>query len=86
MKPPFCRSGNKTPLLKQIDKLIPVHKIFVEPFVGSGAVYFNRPLIADKAVINDLDKELIAGYKLLKKGVVGKALPSTLTAQNNYYN
>lgn len=86
MKPPFCRSGNKTPLLKQIDKLIPVHKIFVEPFVGSGAVYFNRPLIADKAVINDLDKELIAGYKLLKKGVVGRDLPTTLTAQNNYYN
>jgi DNA adenine methylase len=85
MKPPFCRSGNKTPLLKQIDSIIPVHKIFVEPFVGSGAVYFNRPLIAEKAVINDLDKDLITGYRLLKKGVKGKPLPKTLEEKRAYY-
>ena len=66
MKPFFCRVGNKTPLVSKILKIIPPHKTYVEPFVGGGAIYFAKePSVVE--VINDLDKKLIQGYRLLKK-------------------
>jgi DNA adenine methylase len=65
MKPIFCRTGSKTPITKYIIPMIPPHEIYVEPFVGGGAVYFAGDP-APKSVINDLDKELIADYKLVK--------------------
>lgn len=36
----FCRVGSKAKLVKQILPFIPQHKVYVEPFVGSAAVYF----------------------------------------------
>lgn len=65
MKPPFCRQGNKLPMIDDIIPLIPHHTLYVEPFVGSGAIFFNIP--NQKAVLNDLDKDLINAYKLIKK-------------------
>ena len=62
----FGRVGNKTPIAEHIVKLLPDHKVYVEPFVGSGAVYFHKEP-SSKEVINDLDKELISGYKLVKQ-------------------
>lgn len=38
----------------------------MEAFVGSGAVFFNKPL-AEKNVINDLDDDTVARFKLLKR-------------------
>ena len=43
IKPPFCRQGNKTPILKDILELIPPHQIYCEPFAGSAVVFFNLP-------------------------------------------
>lgn len=61
----ICRSGNKIKIINKILKLIPEHKTYVEPFVGSGAVLLNKD-ISDVEVINDLDEELIKDWKLLK--------------------
>ena len=61
----FCRFGSKLSLLEDILPMIPPHLKYVEPFVGGGAVYWNKEP-AEKAVLNDLDKDLIEGYKLLK--------------------
>lgn len=66
MKPFFCRVGNKTPILDKILELFPEHKTYVEPFVGSGAVLFAKPL-SDIEIINDLDKSVVENFKLLKK-------------------
>jgi DNA adenine methylase len=65
MKPPFCRQGNKYKHLHSIIPLIPEHHVYIEPFVGSGAVFWNKPK-AEKNILNDMDKELIQFYKNLK--------------------
>jgi DNA adenine methylase len=66
MKPFFCRIGNKYPIASQIIDMFPEHETYVEPFVGGGSVFFTKPP-SDNEVINDLDSDLITGYKLLKK-------------------
>ena len=66
LKPFFSRVGGKKFVLKYIIPLIPPHTTYVEAFVGGGALFWNK-IPAKKSVINDLDKELIEGYKLLKK-------------------
>jgi DNA adenine methylase len=66
MKPFYCRLGSKTRLLKYILPLIPSHTTYVEPFVGSGAVFWGKEP-SKIEILNDLDKELIDAYKLLKK-------------------
>lgn len=65
----FCRIGSKRKLINKILPLIPSHKIYVEPFIGSGAIYFASTTSGDKRIINDLDKQLIDAYKVVKKGV-----------------
>jgi site-specific DNA-adenine methylase len=45
-------------------KLIPPHKTYVEPFAGSGAVFFAKPP-ADKEVLSDADPEIAFAYKAL---------------------
>jgi site-specific DNA-adenine methylase len=66
MKPPYNRIGNKMPIIDTILELIPKHDLYVECFLGSGAVFFNK--IPTKSILNDLDKDVIDRLKLLKKG------------------
>jgi DNA adenine methylase len=66
LKPFFNRVGSKVSLIKDIIPVIPPHTTYVEPFVGGGAIFWNKTP-AEKSVINDLDKELITGYKILKR-------------------
>lgn len=66
IKPPFCRQGNKTPILKDILELIPPHTIYCEPFAGSAVVFFNTPK-AQLSILNDLDKDVYDRLKLLQK-------------------
>jgi len=66
MRPPFCRIGSKKPIADKIIKMIPPHEIYVEPFVGSGAIYWDKEP-SKKEILNDLDTQLINNYRLLKK-------------------
>jgi len=66
LSPLFCRIGTKKTLLDKILPLIPDHKLYVETMVGGGAVFWNKSSV-EKSIINDLDKDLIKGYRLLKK-------------------
>jgi DNA adenine methylase len=66
LKPFFNRIGSKYSLIKDIITLIPPHTTYVEPFVGGGSIFWNKSP-AKKSVINDLDKELIEGYRILKR-------------------
>ena len=66
LKPFFGRVGSKFSLIKDIIPIIPPHSTYVEAFVGGGSIFWNKEP-AKKSVINDLDKDLVDGYKLLKK-------------------
>lgn len=74
---PFLKwAGGKTQLIGSIAKIFPYSKndkfIYVEPFVGSGAVLFwvlsNFPNLKS-AVINDINIELINTYKTISENV-----------------
>ena len=66
----FCRVGSKRPILKVLKKHFPNdYDLYVEPFVGSGDVYFRLKKEGVDAVINDIDEKLIKnGYVILKAG------------------
>jgi DNA adenine methylase len=67
MKILFNWVGGKTDELKTIDKYIPEDiDTYLEPFVGGGSVFFH--LNPNKAVINDVHKELINFYQHIKDG------------------
>lgn len=67
---PFLKwAGGKRQLLPELNKYIPTgflksKKTYYEPFVGAGAFLFD--LQPNNAVINDLNKELINCYKVVK--------------------
>ena len=64
--PPFCRQGNKYPMREEIIGLIPKHTRYVEPFLGSGAIFYNKPAnISEENVLNDLDKHTYDQHRLL---------------------
>lgn len=48
------------------------HKLYVEPFFGSGAVFFNKPP-AEQSVVNDINPDLIALYRELRDNLDGIA-------------
>lgn len=65
MKPPIPRMGGKSKLRKTIIKMIPEHTCYVEVFFGAGWVYFGKEP-SKVEVINDIDKELINLFKMIK--------------------
>ncbi|WKB36584.1 DNA adenine methylase [Terrilactibacillus sp. S3-3] len=66
---PFLKwAGGKRQLLPEIRKCIPANfNTYFEPFVGAGAVLFD--LQPERAVINDINNELINVYKVIRDGV-----------------
>jgi site-specific DNA-adenine methylase len=56
--------AGKKRLSGRLVKLIPPHKTYVEPFAGSGAVFFAKEP-ADTEVLSDVDPEIADAYKTL---------------------
>lgn len=65
LRPLFPRIGSKFNLRNKIIPLIPEHKTYVEPFAGSSAIFFYKDK-AEHNVLNDLDKAVVLGLRLLK--------------------
>lgn len=65
LKPPISRMGGKSRLRKKIIELIPEHTCYAEPFFGAGWVFFGKEP-SNVEVINDIDKELINLFKMIK--------------------
>lgn len=90
---PFLKwAGGKTQLISEIEKSFPPLVLsdkftYVEPFVGSGAVLFwmlnNFPNL-EKAVINDINSDLINAYKIIASKP--KELISNLKDFQNQYH
>lgn len=73
---PFVKwVGGKRQLLKQFRKLglyppegfNPATHSYYEPFVGGGAVFFD--LLPERAVLSDMNKELVTTYNVIKNDV-----------------
>jgi DNA adenine methylase len=71
---PFSRVGSKNSVKEELNLFIPKHKVYIEPFVGSGTIYFYKPPAA-KSILNDSDGDLIKAFNLIKKIDVKKAFP-----------
>jgi len=73
MKSLFGYMGGKTKIAPKIVELIPPHKVYVEPFFGSGAVMLQKgyPQVSDsgeyREVVNDIDHNLVNVYKVLRE-------------------
>lgn len=91
---PFLKwAGGKTQLINDIERTLPTEITnkkftYIEPFVGSGAVLFwmlnNFPEL-EKAVINDINEDLINTYKTIATNP--KELISILEIlQNEFHN
>ncbi len=65
LKPPIVRMGGKSRLRKTIIDMLPEHTCYVELFFGAGWVYFGKEP-SKVEVINDIDKELINLFKMIK--------------------
>jgi DNA adenine methylase len=88
LKPLIKWSGGKVDEIKMFEKYFPVnYNIYIEPFIGGGAVYFN--LNPEKAVISDVHSELIDLYKCISEGKAKEIYEFMETSPNDeatYYN
>ncbi|MDJ0532662.1 MAG: Dam family site-specific DNA-(adenine-N6)-methyltransferase [Xenococcaceae cyanobacterium MO_207.B15] len=90
---PFLKwAGGKTQLLEQFDKLYPqqlkegkVNKYF-EIFLGGGAVFFYviQKYSIEKVFLNDINKDLILGYKVIQRNP-HDLIKLLSQLQQNYY-
>lgn len=66
MKPPIAYYGGKTGMAPKIAALFPPHRVYLEPFFGSGAVFFaKRPSVHE--IINDADRALTTFFRVLRE-------------------
>tara|TARA_R100000951_G_C2580498_1_gene161765 strand:+ start:40 stop:792 length:753 start_codon:yes stop_codon:yes gene_type:complete len=66
----LCRVGKKTKIKNYVIKLFPNNfDLYIEPFLGSGAIFLNAKLENKKSILNDLDKSIIFGHNSIKSGV-----------------
>ena len=65
MQPLLKWPGGKSSEIEYIKDIIPSYDRYIEPFCGGGAVYFY--LEPNKAVINDISKNLTDFYMLIKE-------------------
>ena len=65
IRPAFGAAGGKRALAPLIVGRLPKHKVYVEAFVGGGAVFFGKEP-AEVEVIGDLDANVIRSYRIMK--------------------
>ncbi|WP_028320361.1 DNA adenine methylase [Desulfatiglans anilini] len=65
MNSPLAYIGGKSKLSKMIIEMMPEHKSYCEVFAGAALVFFRKPP-SKYEVINDLDSDLVAFYRVLQ--------------------
>lgn len=66
MRPPFAYYGGKVGLGPKIAELFPAHRVYIEPFFGSGAVLFaKRPAVIE--IANDIDGNVVTFFRVLRE-------------------
>lgn len=65
MRPPFAYYGGKTGMSALITAMLPPHRVYMEPYLGSGAVLLAKPR-SPHEIVNDLDGALVAFWRCLR--------------------
>lgn len=78
------RVGGKSKLKKKIISIMPQHKVYVEPFIGGGSVFFAKEP-AELNIINDKDKD-IANIFGDMKAVGEKMINKDFTPSRDKFN
>lgn len=66
MKAPFVYYGGKAGLAPKITTLLPPHRVYIEPFFGSGAVFFAKaPAVHE--IVNDADATVANFFRVLRE-------------------
>lgn len=69
--------GSKWNIAPRLVELIPEHHSYVEPFFGSGAVLFNKP-VSDIETINDLDHDVVNIFRCIQEDATGQDIEKPL--------
>jgi len=77
--------GSKWRLAEWIISYMPPHNVYLEPFFGSGAVYFNKPKTRNET-INDVDRNVVNLFKVIrdKPEELARSLNFTPYARSEY--
>lgn len=77
--------GSKWSIADKIIEIMPKHNIYLEPFFGSGAVFFNKPTCNDE-ILNDMDSEVINLFKVIRDNPyeLAKAIEFTPYSREEY--
>ncbi len=67
MKKVLNYPSSKWSISEKIAYMIPTHKCYVEPFFGSGAVFFSKTQISPIETINDLNLDVVNLFKCIQK-------------------
>lgn len=59
------RLGNKSKIESKIIPYFPAHKVYYEPFFGTGAIYFSKPKSA-YSILNDADNDVFNLFIVVK--------------------
>lgn len=59
------RLGSKKAIAGKIIKNFPTHKVYYEPFFGTGSIYFIKPK-AQYSILNDLDSDVFNFFTVVK--------------------
>jgi len=62
---PFAYYGGKVGLAPRIIELMPAHRVYMEPFFGSGAVLFAKPQSRFE-IVNDIDRNVVTFFEVLR--------------------
>lgn len=65
MKPPFAYFGGKSRMAERIAELLPPHDVYLEPFLGSGAVFFAKEQSRHE-ILNDLNGDIVTFFRVLR--------------------
>lgn len=70
--------GGKLRMVEKLRALIPEHQIYLEPFVGSGALLLNH-IESPEEIINDLDGDIANLFRVMSDREKGKELIERLS-------
>ena len=87
MKPVLKYPGAKWNIAEWIISFFPEHRTYLEPFFGSGAVFFNKPP-SRVETINDINGDVVNLFKVIREQpeALAKMMEFTPWARSEYYS
>lgn len=83
MKAPFAYFGGKMAIAQRIVAMMPPHRVYIEPFFGSGAVLFAKPPSRFE-IVNDIDGAVVNFYRVMRERLTDLDLACALSPYARY--